>query len=386
MASKKRGQGEGSVTQRSDGLWEAKVSLGYTAGADGKARRVRKSLYGKTRKEVADKLAKALRDHQQGLPVAVERQTVGQFLDRWLEDVVKPARAAKTYASYAELMRLHAIPGLGHHPLAKLAPQHVAALLKEKSDAGLSPRRVHHIRSVLRNALNQAMRWGLVARNVAALVEPPRQTPREVKPFSSSEVRALTAAVEDDRLAALFRLALTLGLRQGEVLGLRWQDVDLDGGSLRVRKALQRIDGVLTLKEPKSEKSKRTLRLPPSLVSALRAHRDRQAFDKAAAGVRWGESGLVFTTAIGTPLDPRNVIRSWHRLLDAHGIARRPFHTCRHTAASLLLAEGVPLKVVQEVLGHSLLSTTADIYAHLTPAAFQEAADAMERALAASGS
>lgn len=125
--------------------------------------------------------------------------------------------------------------------------------------------------------------------------------------------------------------------------------------------------------------------MPPSLVSALRAHRDRQAFDKVAAGVRWGESGLVFTTAIGTPLDPRNVIRSWHRLLDAHGIARRPFHTCRHTAASLLLAEGVPLKVVQEVLGHSLLSTTADIYAHLTPAAFQEAADAMERALGATG-
>lgn len=382
---RQRGHGEGTITQRPDGRWVAAVSLGWTTDAAGKPQRHRKYLYGKTRKEAAEKLKVALREQQQGLPVAVERQTVKTFLERWLEDVVKPAKAPKTYASYAELIRLHAIPALGHHPLAKLGPQHVAALLKAKTEAGLSPRRVHHIRAVLRNALNQAVRWRLIVYNPAALVEPPRQVAREVKPFVPSEVRALMTAVEDDRLAALFRLALTLGLRQGEVLGLRWEDVDLDGGTLRVRHALQRIDGVLTLKEPKSEKSKRTLRLPPSLVTALRAHHDRQAFDRATAGPRWVESRLVFATGTGTPLDPRNVIRSWHRLLNAHGLTRRPFHTCRHTAASLLLAEGVPLKVVQEVLGHSLLSTTADIYAHLTPAAFQEAADAMERALSATG-
>ncbi len=188
-------------------------------------------------------------------------------------------------------------------------------------------------------------------------------------------------AAEGDRLAGLFRVALTLGLRQGEVLGLMWDDIDLERRTVRVRRALQRIDGALVLKEPKTDKSRRTLTLPVSLSAALRVHRDRQAFEKAVAGAEWRESGLVFTSSIGTPLDPRNVIRSWHRIQKTHGLPRRNFHITRHTAASLMLAEGVPVKVVQEVLGHSLLSTTADTYGHLFPEAFDGAADAMERAL-----
>ena len=235
---------------------------------------------------------------------------------------------------------------------------------------------------MLRNALNWAIKAGLIVRNPAALADPPRLEDAEVVPFTPAEARALVAATEEtaDRLAALFRVALTLGLREGEVLGLAWDDVDLDAGRLRVRRAVQRIDGTLTLKEPKSDKSRRTLRLPPSLVAALRAHRDRQAFEQAAVGERWRDSGLVFTTRTGGSLDPRNAIRSWHRFLAANGVERRPFHTTRHTAASVLLAEGLSLKVVQEILGHSLLSTTADIYGHLYDESFQEAADAMERA------
>ncbi len=175
-------------------------------------------------------------------------------------------------------------------------------------------------------------------------------------------------------------MALTLGLRLGEVLGLAWEDVDLDHRTLKARRAVQRIDRKLILKEPKTDKSRRTLTLPASLVAALRAQQDRQTFERAAAGNRWQEKGLVFTQTGGL-LDPRNVIRSWHRVQVAHGLPRRTFHSTRHTAASLMLAEGVPVKVVQ-VLGHSLLSTTADIYSHLFPEAFAEAADAMERALA----
>ncbi|MDP9383600.1 MAG: site-specific integrase [Chloroflexota bacterium] len=277
---------------------------------------------------------------------------------------------------------MHAIPALGRHQLDKLAPQHVAELLKTKQQAGLSPRRVHHIRAVVRTALNQALRWGLVTGNAAALVDPPRQTAPEVDPFSPAQARAALAAAEADRLGTLFRLALTLGLRQGEVLGLRWADVDLEAGVIRVRHSLQRIDGALILKEPKTEKSRRTLHLPLSLVVALRSHRVAQLEERLLAGDRWQERDFVFTTRTGTPLDARNVIRSWHRLLAKAGIERRPFHTCRHTAASLLLAEGVPVKVVQEVLGHTLMSTTADIYGHLFPGAFREVADAMERALA----
>ena len=373
MATKRRGHGEGSIKQRADGLWEARVSL-----PGGK----RKSLYAKTRKEAQDKLRAALRDADAGLSLGTSQQTVRQFLSGWLEDVVKPSKAPKTVATYADIVRLHLAPGIGHHQLSRLTPQHVAALLKAKQDAGLSPRMVHHIRAVLRTALNQAIRWGLLARNAAALVEPPRQVRREVVPLTASEAREVLVAADGDRLSALFRLALMLGLRQGEVLGLAWKDVDFDRRTLKVRRALQRIDGALVLKETKTDKSRRTLTLPASLVTALRAHRDRQAFDKAVAGARWKDSDFIFTTTIGTPLDPRNVIRSWHRVQANHGLPRRNFHCTRHTAASLMLAEGVPVKVVQEVLGHSLLSTTADIYGQLFPEAFDGAADAMERALA----
>ena len=169
-----------------------------------------------------------------------------------------------------------------------------------------------------------------------------------MRPFTVAEARALIAATETDRLGTVYRLALTLGLRQGEVLGLSWEDVDLDTGTLRVRRALQRVDGALILRDPKTEKSRRTLRLPAPLVTALRAHRDRQGFERAAAGSDWQACGLVFTTRLGTPIDPRNLLRSWHRLLADSGLERRAFHTTRHTAASLLIAEGVPMKVVQE--------------------------------------
>jgi integrase len=373
----KRGQNEGSIHKRGDGRWVAVIHLGYEEG-----KRARKYLYGKTRQEVADKMRTALREQDAGKDLAAPSQTVRQFLETWLTDVVRPIKAAKTYASYADLLHLHVIPVLGRHRLDKLGPQQVAGLLKAKSEAGLSARTVHHIRSVLRNALNQAVRWGLVTRNAAALTEPPRQDAKEVRPFLPDQARAVLVAATGERLEALVRLALMLGLRQGEVLGLRWEDVDLDVGKLRVARALQRIDGKLVLKEPKTEKSRRTLHLPPSLVADLRAHRIRQLEERIAAGPRWQDHGMVFATGHGTPIDPRNAIRVWHRLLAKAKLERRPFHTCRHTAASLLLAEGVPVKVVQEVLGHTMLSTTADTYGHLFPEAFREAADAMERALA----
>ncbi len=376
----KRGQNEGGCYQRKDGRWEASITL---AVVNGKPKR--KSYYGKTKAQAMAAMRAARREREAGLPIDVPRQTVGQFLEAWLDDTVKPSKAPKTYASYAEVLRLHVIPTLGQHRLPALTPQHVAALLAAKQAAGLSPRRVHHIRAVLRTALNQAMRWGFVARNAAALTEPVRQEHREVVPFTVGEARTILAACDGARMGALFRVVLTLGLRQGEVLGLMWDDINLDGRTLRVRRALQRMEGRLIVKEPKTAKSKRALKLPPSLVAALQGHRDRQAFERQAAGERWQEGGFVFTTTIGTPLDPRNVIRQWHALLAVAGVERREFHATRHTAVSVMIAQGVPLKVIQEVVGHSLLSTTADTYGHLTPAAFDEAAEAMERALTGTG-
>ena len=289
--------------------------------------------------------------------------------------------APKTAATQADGVRLHLMPGLGGHELGKRTPQHVPAPLRTKTDAGPSLRMVHHVRAVLRCALNQAMRWGLISRNDGALVEPPRQVQLDVQPLTPAEAPALLAAVEVDRLAVLFRVALTLGLRQGEVLGLMWEDVVFERRTLKVRPALLRTGGALILKEPRTVKSRRTLTLPPSLAAALRAHKVRQLEERLLAGERWQDHGLVFPNTLGAPSDARTVIRSWHRAQAASGLPRRSFHSTRHAAASLMLAEGVPVKLVQEVLGHSLLSTTADIYGHLFPEAFQEAADAMERVL-----
>ena len=368
----RRGNGEGTIRQRNDGRWEAQLSL--PAGK-------RRSVYGKTKKEARDNLRDAQKQINDGIDLAAPRQTVGEFLERWLEDVVRPQCAPKTYYQDRDLMRSHVIPELGMVSLDKLSVQQVAALFRKKTEAGLSPTTVGHIRSVLRNALNRAVKWSLISRNPVVLTDPPQREKHHVVPLAPDEARAALLAARGHRLEALLIVGLFLGLRQGEILGLRWIDVDLDAGTLAVTQALQRIDGKLSVKAPKTEKSRRRLTLPASVVAALRAHRDRQAFERQAVGMDWHETGFVFTTTIGTPLDPRNVLRVWHGLLTAAGLPRRAFHVTRHTAVSLLIAEGMPLKVIQEIVGHSLLSTTAEIYGHLFPQAFAEAADAMDRAL-----
>ena len=376
MTPKRRGHNEGTIKERADGLWEARVSL-----PGGK----RKSLYGKTRRDVQDKLRAALRDMDAGLDLTAGRQTVGQFLDRWLDDVVAPTLAPKTVSSYREIVRVHLVPALGRHELTKLTPQHVQALLREREAAGRSPRTVAYIRAVLRIALNRALKWGLVSRNVAALTDAPRAVRTERRPLTPTQARALLTAAEGDRLEALYRVGLALGLRLGEALGLSWADVDLDAGTLRVRFALQRIGGTLTLKEPKTEKSRRSLTMPASLVAALRAHRVRQLEERLAAGPRWHESGLVFTNTIGGPLEPSNVLKALKSRLAAAGLPAQRFHDLRHAAASLLLAQGVPARVVMDILGHSQIATTMDLYSHVMPAAHEDAAALMDAILTATG-
>jgi integrase len=368
----RRGNGEGTIRQRTDGRWEAQLSL-----PGGK----RKSVYGKTKKEARDTLNAARKQLDAGIDLGAPSQTLAVFLESWLADTVRPRLAPKTHKTYRDLMRVHVIPTLGTTRLDKLTAQQVATLLREKADAGLSPATVGHIRSVLRNALNRAVKWNLIVRNPVVLTDPPRQERRRVVPLGPGEARIALEAAKGHRLEALFTVALFLGLRQGEILGLRWADVDLEAGTLEVTQALQRVDGSLILKAPKTEKSRRRLTLPATVVAALRAHRDRQAFERQAVGKHWKESGLVFTTTIGTPIDPRNALRIWQKLLADAGLPRRTFHVTRHTAVSVLIGEGVPLKVIQEILGHSVLSTTADVYGHLFPQAFTEAAEAMERAL-----
>jgi integrase len=223
----------------------------------------------------------------------------------------------------------------------------------------------------------------LIAHDPAAAVAGPRIPYAEVQVLTPEEARTVLAAAKGHRHEALSVVALSLGLRQSEVLGLCWTDVDFDAETLRVIHALTRVDGKLVLAEPKTDRSRRTLPLSRRVREALVAHRDRQTFARAIAGEHWQERDFVFASTIGTPLQPRNTLASWYKLLAQAGLPRRKFHVTRHTAASLLIADGVPLRVVMELLGHSQISTTANIYGHVSAEALREAADAMDRAVGA---
>ncbi|MBI4852241.1 MAG: site-specific integrase [Acidobacteria bacterium] len=375
----KRGQNEGSIYKRADGRWASAISLGFQ---DGKPKR--KTFYGATRKEVQEKLNVALRDFQQGLPVNLdERQTVSQFLDRWLTDCVKPSVRPKTYSSYSQLIRLYIKPKLGRIALTKLTPQHVQTMMNELMEKGLSPRTTLYTRTVLRKALGQALKWALVGRNVATLVDPPRYKRPEIVPLSPEQCRVFLKSIKGGRMEALYSVALALGLRIGEATGLRWQDIDFDKRTLRVNVALQRIEGKLELTEPKTERSKRTLPLPETIVSSLQTHRIRQLEERLSAGKKWQDTGFVFTTLIGTPLDARNVLRWFKVAIKNAKLPDQRFHDLRHSCASLLLAQGVPARTVMEILGHSQISLTMNTYSHVMPEMTRDAADLMDSILTA---
>jgi len=369
----RRGQKEGSIYKRQDGRWTATISLGYRNG-----RRWRKSFYGKTRDEVQRKLTPALRDAQLGITPPPERQTLAQFLENWLETAVKPSVRPLTYERYEQLVRLYIKPALGHERLTKLSPQAVQAFLNKQCAAGLSARTVQYMHATLRRALGQALKWGHVQRNVATLVDAPRVERREVAPLTVGEARKLLNQVESDRIGALYSVALAVGLRKGEALGLRWEDVDLEAGTVRIVAALQRVGGRLQLVEPKSKRSRRTVSVPNSVLESLRRHRTRQLEERVFAGAKWQEHGLVFTTTIGTPIDPRNVTRHFRSVIRKAGLPAKRFHDLRHTCASLLLAQNVHARVVMEMLGHSQIQLTLDTYSHVVPSLQRDAADLMD--------
>ena len=371
-----RGQGEGSIFKRRDGRWCAALNLGWKNG-----KRHRKWFYGETRDDVQRQLTAALRNHQLGFNVAPGRHTVAQFLERWLTDCVAPSTRPRTLDSYSDSVRLHLRPTIGNIPLANLAPQHVQAMINEKLAAGFSPRSVQYMHSVLSRALNRAVKWDLVPRNVCTLVAPPRVPRHHVEPLSPEDAHRLLDAVKDDQNEALYSVAMALGLRKGEALGLRWLDIDLDAGTVSVRHQLQTRRGK-TLTEPKSERSRRTLPLPQFAVKALRAHRARQLQARLLAGSRWKETGHVFTTSIGTPMDASRVSKLFRKALKKATLPHKRFHDLRHTAASLLLAQGVHPRVVMETLGHSQISVTMNTYSHVMPTLLRDAADKMDALLA----
>lgn len=419
----RRGHGEGSISQRPDGRWQGRLELGWENG-----KRQRKTLYGKTRKAVAAKLTKALTDARTGELIADERQTVAQFLNRWLADVAKARVRPLTYRSYENAISKYVVPHLGPESIARLTPQHVQRWLSTLEKEGVSAARRAYLRGMLRNAWNTALRWKVASRNVAALVDAPRVVTHEIQPLNPEQAQQLLKAVAGKSLEALVTVGLSCGLRRGEMLGLKWADVDLEQGTLRVRHALQRFGGdgakrrpllgeqkrvkaaikeaatdgereqlntelaavgrkllsmktSLQLVEPKSSRSRRTIMLPAVAVKSLKAHRVEQLKAKLAAGEDWKNQGFVFATAIGTPLEPRRVTREFRTLLTDADLPPVRLHDLRHSCATLLLAQGVNPRVVMEILGHSQVSLTLNTYSHVLPQLQREAASKIDAVL-----
>ncbi len=359
----KRGNSEGSVYKRQDGRWTACITLGYSNG-----KRQRKTAMAATRREAVQRLAQLHHAAEQGLALDAD-PTVADYLQRWLKDSARATLRPRTFAGYASIVNGHLIPGLGRIRLRKLTPADVDVQLRRTADAGLSNRTVQYHHAVLRRALGQAERWGLVSRNVARLVTPPRVQRRDVRPLTPEQARLFLSGVENDRLAALYAVSLGLGLRQGEALALAWTDIDFESRTLTVRHTLQRYDGEYHLDDPKTDRSRRTISLPPQLVDALRRHRAQQNAVRLQVGQLWaGERwDLVFCNELGEPLDGVAVTRAFQRKLADLGLPAQRFHDLRHAAATFLIAQGVPLRVVMEILGHSTIATTADTYGHVMP-------------------
>jgi len=390
--NRRRGRGEGSIKQRADGRWEARLDFGCVDG-----KRKQKSLYGRTRKEAADNLRKAQQQLEEGTLLLDERMTVGDWLAHWI-DVVLTNRvengvlSESTYYSYADTVRLHLKPSLGNYRLSKLTAAHVDAFIASKrSNYSKNSQRI--MRSTLRKALNDAIKAGHLIRNVVDTSEPVKVSRRAQSFLTVDEAQRLLAAASGNRLAALYVVVLSLGLRKGEALALRWEDLDLDAGTVIIRRSLKRLrnrplaDGSypdgrktrLVSGSPKTENSWRTLNLPERVVAALRGHRRRQAAERLAADA-WADDGLVFTTPVGSPIDPANFGKYLSAVAERAGLGHCNPHRLRHSAATILLAAGVPLHEVADVLGDTQ-EVAKTVYGHLTSERRRAAAVAMGDAL-----
>lgn len=380
--TKRRGHGEGTVTRRSDGRWQVCIDLGR--GIDGKRRR--KFAYAATQGEAIKQLKRLAGRAVDGQLLATSTPTVARYLEDWFTTNADSWRAS-TKRGYRSAIDLYLVKAFGQLRLEQLSPIAVQRWLNQHKDEHGAKRRIALAHAVLRSALSDAQRLQLVTINAAALVKVPQSTTRAIVPLSLDQATAFLKAAGQHRLGALFSVALAAGLRLGEATGLRWDDVDLETGEIRIRQQLQQVKKRLVLQELKTEKSRRTLMLPNACIVALKAHRTKQLEERLKAGADWHDSGLVFSTygrrqglKIGQPLSPRNVLRTLHTLCAAAepSIAPIRFHDLRHSAASLLIAAGVELVEVSMLLGHSELRVTADLYSHLQKQTAARAAQKME--------
>ncbi len=380
----------GHLRRRGPGTWAVVVELGRDP--EGKRRQKWHTVHG-TKADAERELTRILHELDTGLYAEPERLTVAAYLERWLTDYARANTSPRTYQRYRELIDSYITPRIGHLALTKLRPLHVQGLeadllangrqrRREGGPSGLSPRTVLHVHRVLATALRQAVRWQMIPRNPADAVRPPCPTRPEIHTLTEEETALLLQAAKGSRLYAPVLLALTTGLRRGELLALRWEDVDLESGTLRVVQNLTVTQEGLVFKTPKTAKSRRSVALPALAVEALREHRKQQSEERLRLGPVWQDHALVFPGLDGRPWHPDLFTSGFHDLTLRAGLRVR-LHDLRHTHATQLLKAGIHPKVVSERLGHSTIGITLDIYSHVLPGMQEEAATRTDLALRA---
>ncbi len=365
---KRRGRGEGSIFQRADGKWGCAVSAGY----DKNGQRLRKVIWGKTKEDVQQKLLKLQVKTPTALAIDASRLTTAQYLEQWLETDAKTRCRERTLENHQRAVRRELAPRLGRTPLAKLSAMQIQLMLSAMEDEGRSAFVRNNLRKTINRALNRAVQLGYIQQNPCALVEAARLPHRVLKMLSPDEAKAFLSAAKTDRLYALYVMAINSGMRQGELFGLQWTDVDLEAGLVTVQRSLDRKG-----KEggTKTGRGRRPIDLPNRAVEALRAHQERMKQEGHG-------SKLVFCDTQGGPLRNPNVIRrSFRPILERAGLPRMRFQDLRHAHASLLLLMGESPKVVQERLGHAKIELTLGTYSHLLPGIQRAAADRLDALL-----
>jgi integrase len=379
---------KGHIRERGKNSWAIILDVGRDPET-GKRQQKWHTVHG-AKRDAQREMARLLTELASGSYIEPSKFLLRHYLGRWLSDYAKHNISAKTFERYSEIIRCHLVPALGHHAIAALKPLHIQNSYskalesgRRRNHSGLSARTVLHHHRILRQALQQAVRWQLLARNPADAVEPPRPVRKEMRALDEDETARLLEAASRGRLHLPILLAVTTGLRRGEILALRWRDIDLESGTLAVRQSLEETKSGLFFKEPKTQKSRRVIALPELAIDALKRHRVEQAKFRLMLGPAYQVNDLVCCQADGQPFKPRNITNSFWELANRILMRGLRFHDLRHSHATLLLKRGVLPKVVSERLGHSTIGITLDVYSHVMPGMQEEAARKVDAALKA---
>ena len=368
----------GHIVKRYKGSYTIVLNLGHDP-TTGKRKQQWVSIKG-TKKEAEKRLSELLNQLDNGTFIKPGKTTLGEYLERWLADYAKPNLSPRGFERYAGIIKKHIIPDMGSITLTQLRPEHLQKHYTARLNDGLSARTIRYHHAVIHKALQTAVKWGLLSRNVADGVDLPRARRTEMQTWDEDDITRFLEAAKDSSYYALFYTALYTGMRRSELLGLKWTDVDLMLGQVHVKRSLHHLkDGSYVFTQPKSARSRRTIDLSPSTISTIKEHHEKQKLERIMLGVPLTDDDLVFSHFDGKPLRPNTITRAWTMLAARAGVKVIRFHDARHTHASLMLKQGIHPKIVQERLGHASISMTLDTYSHVMPGLQQAAAESFDK-------